>query len=462
MDNDYAVLVNQIIKNVGGANNISNVFHCYTRLRLNLKDNGLVDKEKLKKLPILGIQENGDQLQIIIGNDVEEVYKEVIHKVDINAEKKNKEKQKKEIFSLKGLFNKIIDGIVGSVIPALPMLIASGLLQAIILIIQQFNIVSSNNPTLTFLSIVADSAFYFMPVIIGGFAAQKFGTSIPLGAMIGGALIHPQFIEIVESGVGLNFLSFPVYPTSYSSTIFPIIITVWVMSIIEKFLKKYLPRSISSVLVPFLVILIITPLAFIILAPLGNILSAEFANFVNWFYEMFGFIAVGIFAAIVPWIVMVGLHVGTVPISLATIAAIGVDQIIMPGFLISNFAQGAACLAVAIKTKSSNLKSLGYTSAFSNFIPGISEPGMYGITLRYRTPMYGAMAGALTGGLYFGLTNVSAFQFVPPNVFALAAYVGGGEFENNLLHTIIGILICVTVTFIVTYMIYKPEQEVQK
>lgn len=461
MKKNYEELARQILVQVGGEDNISNVMHCYTRLRINLKDRGLVNVEELEKLSIIGTQFSGEQLQIIIGNEVNEVYDAFVDITGLKKEKIVDEKLDKEIqrnkYSIRNIIAAVIDGIVGCMIPILPMLVASGILKAIILLIEQFGLATAESSTLVMLSLVADSAFYFMPVIIGGFAAKKFGANIALGSMLGAALIHPSFFTLVAEGSPITIFGLPVYSATYSSSVVPIILSVWVMSYIEKFISNHSPKALRALIEPVLTIVIMIPLTFSVLAPLGAIFSVGFANALTWFYATFGIFAVSLFCAIIPWVVMLGMHVGTVPISISSIAATGIDKIMMPAFLISNFTQGAACLAVGIKSKKSDLKSLAFSSAFSNLIPGVSEPGMYGITLRYKTPMWGAMTGAAVGGLYFGITGVGAFSFLPPNIFALAGYVGTGEYSNNLMNTIIGILIGMVTAFVVTMLIYKPE-----
>lgn len=462
MTKNYALLAEQILENVGGSENVVNAMHCYTRLRINFKDVGLVQLDEIAKLDVIGAQFAGEQLQVIIGNEVNEVYEAFVHAsgteslhvveeiVDTNLPKKKR--------TIKSVLASIVDGIVGCMVPILPMLIASGILKAIVLIVQQLGWVVADSPTCTTLSFVADAAFYFLPVILGGFAAKKFGANVALGGMIGAALIHPTFITLVGEGTPMSVFGLPVYATGYSSTVIPVILSVWVMSYVENFISKYSPKSLRALLEPVLTILIMTPLTLCLLAPLGAMFSTGFADALSWFYDVFGILAVAVFCASIPWVVMLGMHVGTVPISIATIASTGMDKLIMPAFLISNFTQGAACLAVGIKAKTSELKSFAFSSAFSNMVPGISEPGMYGITLRYKTPMWGAMIGAATGGLYFGFTNVGAFSFLPPNLFALAGYTGNGAFANNLMNTLIGIGIGAVVAFIATMILYKPEE----
>lgn len=464
MTKNYDFLVEQILKNVGGSENIANVMHCYTRLRVNYKDESLVNPKNIEEISgVLGIQKSGQQIQIVIGNEVKEVYEAFIKVSGLQREDAVDERIESDFIgkklSVKGVFNSIIDGVVGCVVPLIPMLIASGLIKAFVLILQQFGWVAADSPTVVVLSFVADAAFYFLPVIIGTFAAKKFGANVALGGMLGAALIHPSFIEAVGAGIPLNVFGFPVYATGYSSTVIPIILSVLVMSYIEKYLNKVTPKSIRTVVVPFVTILIMTPLMFGALAPLGAMLSQGFANLLNWLYGTFGFITVAVFTALIPWLVMLGMHLGTIPIAFQSLASTGIDKLILPAFFLANFTQGAACLAVGVKTKSAETKSLAFSSAFSNIVPGISEPGMYGITLRYKTPMWGAMIGAAAGGLYFGLTNVGILTFMPPNLFALAGFVGTGAASNNLMNAVIGVVIGMVIAFAATMILYKPEQK---
>lgn len=463
MAKNYEALAKEILSLVGGKDNIASVLHCYIRLRINCKDTSIVSLDELKKLDVLGAQFTGDQLQIIIGNEVNEVYDAFLlltgfHREETVNENLDQNLVKKKL-TVKGVFSGIVDAIVACVIPLIPILIGSGILKAIVLIIQQFGWLPADSPSLTTISFVADAAFYFLPVFIGFFAAKKFGANLALGAMLGASLIHPTFVSMVTAGDAGSIFGLPIYAASYSSTIVPAILSVWIMSYVEKFISKHSPKSIRTILEPSLTLIIMIPLAFCLLAPLGAMLSNGFAQLLTWFYGMFGPIAVAAFAALVPWVVMLGMHIGTTAISVATIAQTGIDAFMMPGFFISNFTQGAACLAVAIKAKSTELRSFAYSCAFSNIVPGISEPGMYGITLRYKTPMYGAMIGAAAGGLYFGLMGTGALQFLPPNIFAFVGYMGEGALANNLINAVIGVLIAMVVAFIATMILYKPENK---
>ena len=463
MAKNYDALAKQVLELVGGRENVASAMHCYTRLRINCKDTSIVDLDAIKQLDVLGAQFTGEQLQVIIGNEVKEVYEAFIEQSGLQKEAMIDEKlddvPAKKKWTIKGMLTGIVDAIVACVIPLIPILIGSGVLQAIVLIIQQFGWLPADSPTLVTINFVANAAFYFLPVFVGFFAAKKFGANVALGAMLGAALIHPTFVSMVTAGDAGSVFGLPIYSASYSSTIVPIILAVWVMSYVEKFISRYSPKAIRTILEPSLTLIIMIPLTFCLLAPLGAMLSDGFASLLTWFYGIFGPLAVAAFAAIVPWVVMVGIHIGTTAISVATIAQTGIDAFMMPGFFISNFAQGAACLAVGIKAKTTELRSFAYSCAFSNVVPGISEPGMYGITLRYKTPMAGAMIGAAAGGLYFGLTGTGALQFLPPNIFAFVGYLGEGVFAGNLMNAIIGVVIAMVVAFIATMFLYKPEKE---
>lgn len=463
MAKNYDALAKQVLELVGGRENVASAMHCYTRLRINCKDTSIVDLDAIKQLDVLGAQFTGEQLQVIIGNEVKEVYEAFIEQSGLQKEAMIDEKlddvPAKKKWTIKGILTGIVDAIVACVIPLIPILIGSGVLQAIVLIIQQFGWLPADSPTLVTINFVANAAFYFLPVFVGFFAAKKFGANVALGAMLGAALIHPTFVSMVTAGDAGSVFGLPIYSASYSSTIVPIILAVWVMSYVEKFISRYSPKAIRTILEPSLTLIIMIPLTFCLLAPLGAMLSDGFASLLTWFYGIFGPLAVAAFAAIVPWVVMVGIHIGTTAISVTTIAQTGIDAFMMPGFFISNFAQGAACLAVGIKAKTTELRSFAYSCAFSNVVPGISEPGMYGITLRYKTPMAGAMIGAAAGGLYFGLTGTGALQFLPPNIFAFVGYMGEGAFAGNLMNAIIGVVIAMVVAFIATMFLYKPEKE---
>lgn len=461
MAKNYEFLAKQILDNVGGSDNIVNVMHCYTRLRINFKDVGLVELEALEKLDVIGAQFMGEQLQIIIGNEVKEVYETFVKISGIEKKEMVDELVKEDFVEKKPLTAKrvamaILDGLVGCVVPMIPILVASGLIQAFVLILNQTGVMAADSPTSISLNFVANSAFYFMPVIVGMFAAKKFDGNLALGAMVGAMLIHPTFVTAVLNGDPGSIFGIPIHATTYSSTLVPAILSVFVMCHVEQFISKHCPKMIRSVAEPFLTILIMAPLTLCLLAPLGSIISNGVMGVIAWEYKTLGFFAVAIHCALLPLETLLGLHTAFIAYAITQLGATGIDPIILPCALLTNFAQGAACLAVGLKNK--EIRSFALSCAFSNFVPGISEPGMYSITLRYKTPMIGAMIGGFFGGIVLGIFNVAVFSFVAPNLFSLPAYVGTGEYSNNLVYALLAFVVAIVVTFIITLVIYKPEK----
>ncbi len=461
MANKYDELVQQIISYAGGEDNISRVTHCATRLRFNLKDNGLANLEEIKKLKVFGAQFSGGQLQVIIGNDVNVVYDEIVNKLGLEAEKAVDENldgnlSEKKPMTVKGVVSAVIDTIVASIVPIVSVLCGSGLIKALIMIAQQLG-VSADSPTIVVLSFAADAAFYFAPILIGYHAAKRFNADPVMGMAIGAILLHPTFVSLVNEGAKLSVFGIPVYSTTYSSTVIPIILSVWIMSYVQKIVRKIVPSVLRIILEPTLVMLIMIPLTLCALAPLGAILSNGFATVLLAFHSAVGPLAVAVLCAIIPFVVMTGLHLGLIPVMIQSIMSVGRDSFIHPSLMISNFAQGAACLAVGLKTKDKERKALALSCSFSNIVPGISEPGMYGVTLRYKTPMIAAMIGCFAGGLYAGITNVAALQFAPPSIFSLALYAS--DKPSTLVNMVVAVVIAMAVTFAVCMFIYKDEEK---
>ena len=458
---NYDELASKIIEKIGGKDNISNCYHCMTRLRFNLKDIELASVEEIQKLDVIGAQFVGPQLQIVIGNEINEVYDSVckigeLETQDAIDENLDGDLHKQKKLTFKSILTGILDVLVACVSPCLPILIGSGLVKALLLIGVQAKLIATGDATYTTLSFVADSAFYFLPIYVGFNAAKKFGANQLLGAMMGAILIHPDFVALVAGGSGGSVFGLPIYASSYKSTVVPAILCVWAMSYVEKFISKYSPKSLRVILEPVLTMIVMAPLSLCLLAPLGNMLSAGFSMGMMKLHDILGPFAVAIWAAIIPFVIMTGLHVGTFPYRIAAIDQYGFENFMQPGAVISNFAQGAACLGVGAKSKNANLKSMAFVCSFSNIVPGISEPGMYGITLKYKTPMIASCIGSFCGGLYAGIMNVSAYVFTSANMFALSAYVS--DTPSNLINMVIAILISMAISFVLTLILYKDNK----
>ncbi len=456
----YEDLANRVVDLVGGKDNISYFTHCITRLRFNIKDKSYVNVEEIEKIDgVVGTNWSGAQLQIIIGQSVDEAYKLICEKngleqketINENLDFNNDKKEKKTIGSLIGSF---FENIAGCVTPLIPVLIGCGMIKVIIILIELAG-VSSDNSTYQILSWVGDAGFYFLPILAGRSAAKKFGANEGFGMVVGAMLIYPTFISGVSEGTSFNFLGIPIYGASYTSTIFPVIMCVFVMAQIERFIVKYSPEALRSIIEPTLTLLIMIPITYCILGPLGAFLGQYLASFIIWLYDTIGFLSVGILSALFPLIVMTGMHTALSPYCINMIATAGYDPIVKVASFFSNIYQGIACLAVAAKTKDTNLRSTSISCAITAVIGGITEPAIYGVNLKYRTPLYGAMIGNFTAGCIAGLFSVYCYALGASSLLGLPQFIG--ENSMNIVYAIIALVIGCIVTFIVTFILYKED-----
>ncbi|WOO37226.1 PTS transporter subunit EIIC [Anaerocolumna sp. AGMB13020] len=445
----------RVLELIGGKENISHFGHCMTRLRFSLKDTSIVDLKEIQKVNgVIGAQWSNDQLQIIIGQAVGDAYKLICSKADIAAEKavdENLDKARK--FS----FGAILDGISGSLMPLIPALIGAGMLKVIIILGELIGFLTPEMPTHAVLAFAADAGFYFLPVFLGATAANKFKTNMGLGMLLGAILIHPSMIANVTNGVGMSIFGIPVYAASYASTIFPVIMAVFVMAYVEKFFRKISPDSVKAIVVPLGTILVMLPLTLCLIGPAGAFIGTYLASGIMWLYHTTGFFGVALLAAIYPLLVITGMHGALVPYMFQSFASFAYEPIVCVAGVLSNINQGAASAAVALKCKGKKTKSTAASSAITAVIGGVTEPAMFGINLRLKKPLYAAMIGNFFGAAFAGLMKVYAYAFAgSAGIFGVAGFIG--PTEMNVIYMGISVLIGFVVTFITTLFIYKGEE----
>lgn len=450
----YEELATKVLELIGGKDNISNFVHCMTRLRFSLKDTSIVELSEIQKIDgVIGAQWSNDQLQIIIGQSVGEVYKVICNKAEFVIEKaldENLDNKKK--FS----FGAILDGISGSLIPLLPALIGAGMLKVVVILGELFGFLTPGMPTHTVLSFAADAGFYFLPIFLGATAANKFKTNMGLGMLLGAILIHPTMIANVTGKVGMSIFGIPVYGVSYASTIFPVLMAVFVMAYVEKFFQKIAPDSIKLIIVPLGTILIMLPLTLCLIGPAGAFLGVYLAEGIMWLYNTTGFFGVALLAAVYPLLVITGMHGALVPYMFQSFASFGYEPIVCTAAVLSNINQGAAAAAVALKCKEKKTKSTAASSAITAVIGGVTEPAMFGINLRLKKPLYASMIGNFIGAAFAGLMKVYTYAFAgSAGIFGIAGFIGPTKI--NVIYMGVSIIIGFAVTFIVTLFIYKGE-----
>lgn len=437
-----------IIQGVGGKGNIKSVVHCATRLRFVLKDESKADDEKVKNIPgILQLVKKAGQYQLVIGNNVEDVYNELADMLDLDNDSSSDDDSKDN----RNLFDKIIGTITGSIAPVIPLLAGAGMGKVLLLVLTLSGVLSDKSQTYIMLNLIFDTGYYFMPAFIGFSAAKIFKTNQFLGAFIGLVTVNPNWVALVAAGKPVQFLGMPVDLVSYSATLIPVILSVWIMSYIEKFVKKITPGMIKVFAEPMLIMLITAPLTFLVIGPIANLISIGIANVSMFLYNNVGFIAIPILAAAYPWLVSIGIHKALSPISIQLVATQGFDPIIRVVALCSNMSQAAASLAVGLKTKNKKLRDLALSSSVTAYLGGITEPAMFGVNLKLKKPMYGAMIGGAVAGLFAGFMKMKAFVYVTPGLLSLPMWVS--KSENYILPAVATILISSVATFIATWVI---------
>lgn len=441
----YQAMIQQILQAIGGEDNIQSVVHCATRLRFVLKDENKADDQKVESISgILQVVKKGGQYQLVIGNNVDEVYNELISMIKLKPAEGNKQ-------TGGHLFDKIIGAITGSIAPAISLLAGAGMGKVLLLILTITNVLSDKSQTYQLLNLIFDTGYYFIPAYVGFSAAKIFNTDSMLGAFIGLVTVNPNWVQIVTANKPFKFFGIQVPLIQYSSTLITAILSVWIMSYIYQWVKKITPGMIKVFMEPMLTMLITAPLVFLIIGPLSNWISQGIAFISMWLFHHAGFIAIPILAAAYPWLVSVGIHKALSPISIQLVAEQGFDPIIRVVALCSNISQASAALAVGLKSKDQKLKSLALSSSATAFLGGITEPALFGVNLKLKKPMYGAMIGGAVAGLVASFLKLKAYIYVTPAILSLPMWVS--KTENFVIQAIIVMIVATIVTFIATWLI---------
>lgn len=453
---NYKDLAAKIITLVGGENNIVSLTHCATRLRFNLKNESKADTNTLKNTAgVMGVVSNGGQYQIIIGSDVASVYKPIMESTKLENSASETEKDDRKILA------KVIDTISGIFTPILPAITAAGMMKAVLSVLTAFEWLSKDSQSYQVFNFMADSAFYFLPLLLASSAAKKFKCNPYLAMMIGGILLHPNFVSMVnvakETGEGINLFGLSIPLATYGSSVVPIILAVWFMSYVEPLADKISPKAIKFFSKPLITATVVGIVTLAFIGPFGYIVSDKIGLAIMTIESYCSWLVPTLLGALTPLLVMTGTHYGLVPIGINNRLTLGSDTVIYPGMLASNVAQGGAALAVAFKSKNSETKQLA-SSAGLTAVFGITEPALYGVNLKYKTPLYASMIGGAVGGLFLGIFRVRNFSGGSPGFLTLPSYIGGDSMTNFYL-AIAGAVISVIVAFVAGLVLYKETSE---
>ncbi|NMB08138.1 MAG: PTS transporter subunit EIIC [Tissierellia bacterium] len=457
-------IAENLLKAVGGKENVTNITHCMTRLRFNLKDKSIPNAEEIKKIPgVIGVIEAGGQLQIIIGQTVDKVYEALCDIGGFQIEKREDDNlSKPKNMTPASIGNAILDGLAGCLTPLIPLLMAVSLFKLFVAVLgpNMLNMINESSDMYKLFTFVGDAGFYFFPIIVGYTAAKKFGATPVIAMFMGGILLHPTFLQMAAEGASIKVYGISATPQNYASTILPIILTVWVMSYVEKALKKYIPTTLKTIFAPAITVLIMLPITLAVLAPsaafIGNYICEGLLSLSN-VGGIFRILAVAIIAAVYEFLVMSGMHLVLISTLILVFTTTGVEENILPAACAASIAVSGMCLGAALRIKNKEERSLSIGYFIAGIIGGVTEPGLYGIGMRYKRPFIGMMIGAFAGGLYGAIVGLKAYTLIPvASVLAILNFAGGPT--SNLVHGVIQAIISFVVAAIATYFIgFKKE-----
>ena len=454
---DYSVTAKELIKKLGGEKNVDSLTHCMTRLRFVLKDESGIDDKAVENIPgVMGIMKKGGQYQVIIGNNVAKCYSEInkLYGFSDTASSSGKKVKRNPV-------TVALDFISGCMTPMIPAIIAGGLIKVLLVVLgpSLLNVISATGDTYIIMNAIGDAAFYFLPVFIAVTASKKLGCNTYLAIMVAAMLLYPDLITLLGGEAPTKLFGFiPVIHGSYSSSVIPAMLATILLKYVEKLVDKITPEWSKNFLKPLLIVLITAPITLCLLAPLGLVIGNGLQFVLNYTYNFAPWLAMALFAAFMPFIVMTGMHWAFVPAALLAISNPGYELMLLPAMLASNIAQAGATFAVAVKTKDSKMRQIAIPAGISALLAGVTEPAMYGVTLKLKKPMYAACIAGGVGGVIMGIVKLKAYAFATPCLTAIVQFISPDGGKNMLFACIIAALSFV-LSFVLALIMTKNKAE---
>lgn len=423
-----------VVKAVGGTANITSVTHCMTRLRFVLKDKSIPNKKEVEKIPgIMGVNIAGGQYQVIIGNSVGNVYKEVVAATGISDTAVGGDAA--EHIEKVNPIVAALDFIAGCMTPLFTAIIAGGLVKVLLVIFGPtlLNVMQTTSDTYILMNALGDAPFYFLPVLVAFTASRKLNCNSYLSVMVASVLIYPDVITLLAGDSATHLFGvIPVVHGSYSSSIIPAMLSTLLLKYVEKLVDRITPEWSKSFLKPLLIVIIVTPITLCAIAPLGLIIGNGLQSVINGIYGFAPWLAMMLFAGFMPFIVMTGMHWAFVP--------------------------AGATFGAAFKTKDKEMKKMAFPAAISALLAGVTEPAMYGVTLKLKKPMVAACISGGIGGLIVGILQVKSYAFVTPSMTSLVQFISpdGGK---NFLYAVIIFAVTLVLSFVLSFILTKGEAE---
>jgi len=449
MAKDYTRLAEQLLRAVGGKNNITNAVHCATRLRFTLKDDQKADAKTAKKIPgVITVVEKAGQFQVVIGNTVPEVYKAVVRSGGLeNMAASNENKGG-------NLLNRLIDTITGIFPPLLGIMCGGGLIKGLVAICNAAGWLTPDTGTYIVLNAVGDSVFYFLPVLLGFAAGRKFGGNPFLTAIIGASLIYPTILEMA-GGLGggtITFLKIPMVLINYSSSVIPILIAAYVCCKLENFINQKMPTAIKNFVTPMFCLLITVPLTLFVIGPVSMFIANGLAGGYQSLNPILGGMVIG-----AGWQVLVifGMHWGFIPVMINNVTTLGMDTL-GPAAQSAAMSQTGAAFGMALRMKNKAARGIAVSTVISGVF-GITEPIVYGVTLPRKKPFVMGAIGGAAGGAAAGAIGAKSYSMGALGILSLPTTISPEGVGRGFWGALAGMVVAFVVAAVLNFLTYTDD-----
>lgn len=439
-------LAKAILEHVGNEKNIKQLTHCVTRLRFTLKDSTKADAAYIEKLEgVLGVQEQGGQFQVIVGSKVTKLYQEITRMTNLSDEiMEDGPKEKKSFVS------NLLETISSILIPSLPPIIGGGMIKGFLFMFWEFGWIEWGSNIFNLLNIVSDGMFYFYPFLLAVSAAKRFKTNPYMALAIAGSMMHPTMYEGINAGLS----SLPIFGSigvpylDYNASVIPIILSVWIMSYVYRFFEKYIPDIISVIFTPMLTLMIVIPVSLVMICPLGFYIGEYIALGVQALIDFSPIVAGFVIGFIRPLTVLTGTHHAVRAIVSQQLATYGYTTIGAMNYM-STMAQAAAPLAIflILRNRNEKMRNISLSAAISGFL-GVTEPGLYGIIVKYKVAMIATMIGGGVGAAISAAFGGAEYAMVMSSLITIPA-----TFGNGFMGIAIGLPVSIIVTMAIIFLL---------
>jgi PTS system beta-glucosides-specific IIC component len=443
---DYKHTAEEILRLVGGKDNISHITHCSTRLRLTLVDDKSPDYKAIESVAgVIGFRLNA-QCQIIIGNEVIEVYDELMKLVGEPTGQASESSNQKWTA-------KLLDFVVSVFQPLIPAVAGGGMLKSLLMLFVTLGWMTKGSTIHSILDAIGSAPLYFLPILVAITTANKLKVNTLVAVSAVGALLIPGMTKMLADGAVV--LTFSLQNIPYAYQVFPAILTVLFYAQMERRITAIAPKSIRIFFVPLVSLAVTVPVTLLLLGPLGYTLGTVMSTIILAIFDKLGFVAMGLLAAILPFMIAMGMHKALIPYAVNSMTMFGKEVLYLPASLAHNIAESGASFAVAFKTKDTALRSTAISAGISAFF-GITEPAIYGVTLIHKPVLYSVMIGGTIGGVFIGLFSIEAFALVGPGIASISMFTSPTD-SMNLIYALVAVPVSFFASFLSVMVLWKEN-----